>query len=271
MRALVTGAAGFVGRHVETELFERGYVVRSEDIAGVCGRARDALDLFRTGTYRYDLVVHCAARTPHRAAIDGDPGMHPYNVMLDAAMFDWAVRTRQPHVLYLSSCAALDGPVDDYARTKLAGEWLADKARAAGVKVSVVRPYSGYGEDQSEDWPFRAFVERARRREDPFLIWGDGQQVRDWIHITDVVKAALAVAESGTTDPVSLCTGVGTSMLQVAQLACEQVGYNPEFEFRLDKPAGQSYRVGDPEQMLRWYTPAVTIEHGIKLALEGGL
>lgn len=271
MRALVTGAAGFVGRHFTAELTDRGWTVSRADLT----LGLDALDIFRQDirhdcVQRYDLIVHAAARTPHRAAIDGDPGMHPYNVMLDAAMFDWAIRTDQPHVLYLSSCAAADGPVDDYAATKLTGERLARNARAAGVKVTVVRPYSGYGEDQSQDFPFRALIERARRREDPFEIWGDGSQVRDWIHIDDVVAGALALAQSAADEPVSVCTGIGTSMRELAEMACAQAGYTPTFALRRDKPAGVAYRVGDPSFLHRYYVPQISLEQGVKRALEGG-
>lgn len=264
LRALVTGSAGFVGRHMCAELDARGWDVRRWDLVD----GWDCLDLFRDSTFRYDLVVHAAARSPHRAAIDGDPGMHAYNAMLDAAMFDWAIRTRQHRVLYLSSCAVLDGAVDGYAAGKLAGERLASHARMAGVPVTVVRPYSGYGEDQSEDFPFRAIVERARRRDDPFVIWGDGAQVRDWIHIDDVVGGALAAVGSGVEDPVSLCTGVGTSMLELARMACASVGHDPEFAFRLDKPSGQPRRVGDPSLMLRFYRPRVSVAEGVARALE---
>src|SRR5207237_490286 len=84
------------------------------------------------------------------------------------------------------------------------------QARACGVPVTVVRPYSGYGEDQRADWPFGAYVARARRRADPFEIWGDGTQVRDWIHAADVVAGAPAVAEGATGAPVSRCTVGGT-------------------------------------------------------------
>lgn len=186
-------------------------------------------------------------------------------------MFDWAIRTGQRHVLYFSSCAAADGPVDGYAATKLTGEFLARQARKAGVPVTVVRPYSGYGEDQSEDFPFRAIIERARRRDDPFEIWGDGSQVRDWIHVDDVVNGTLAVVASGTTEPVSLCTGVGRSMLGLAILGAEMVGYDPEFEFRMDKPSGVSYRVGDPTRLSHYYQPTISLREGVRRALEGSL
>lgn len=290
MKALVTGSAGFVGRHMAVELDRRGWETAGLDVmTGV-----DALDYFRHGTQRWDLVVHAAASAPHRAAIDGEAEHFARNAQLDAAMFDWAARTGQGRVLYLSSSAAypidlqddhatarelreddirwegrrnIGNPDAAYGWTKLTGERLAAAARREGLPVTVVRPFSGYGEDQTENFPFRALVERGRRREDPFVIWGDGQQVRDWIHIDDVVAGALAVVESGTEDPVNLCTGIGTSMVELAQLACEQAGYQPEFEFRLDKPAGVAYRVGDPSRFHQYYKPTVTLAEGVARAL----
>lgn len=271
MRALVTGVAGFVGRHMATELQRRGWVVDGCDVdTGNYPMPKDdALEVFRVSTAPYDLVVHAAASSPHRAAIDGQPATHIYNQLLDAAMFEWAVQTRQGRVLYFSSCAALDERPDDYGLLKLTGERMAAQARRAGLPVTVVRPFSGYGEDQSESFPFRAFVERARRRENPFTIWGDGRQVRDWIHISDVVSAALAVVESGAEEAVSLCTGIGTSMAELATLVCRHVGYEPEFEFRADMPAGAAYRVGDPTRLHEIYKPLVSIEEGVRRALEG--
>src|SRR6185369_5845713 len=222
MRALVTGSAGFVGRHMQSALERRGWEVTRADIADPYGRPMDCQIHFRGDHTVYDLVIHAASRSPHRVAIDTQPASHIYNQLLDAAMFDWAIRTKQGRVLYFSSCAAADAEPDAYGLLKLTGERMAVQARAAGVPVTVVRPYSGYGEDQSEDFPFRAFVERARRREDPFDVWGDGKQVRDWIHVDDVVGASLALVEAEVDGPVSLCTGIGTPMLDVAAMACER-------------------------------------------------
>lgn len=275
MRALVTGAAGFVGRHMCEELAWRGYEVQRCDTSLNPGTGDvlllDAGDrlrkIFDSAPRHYDLVVHAAARTPHRAAIDGDPAATIYNQLLDAYVFDWAVRSKQGRVLYLSSCAAADAEPDDYGLLKLTGERMAAQARRAGLPVTVVRPYSGYGEDQSDLFPFGAFVARAKAREDPFTIWGDGEQVRDFIHIDDVVAGALAVVDSGTEDPVGLCTGVGTAMFDLAYLICEQANYAPTFAPQSDKPAGVPRRVGDPTRMLEYYTPQVSLAEGIKRAL----
>lgn len=265
MKALVTGSAGFVGRHMVRTLIRRGWDVTGVDIApGRYGWQADLLSWLPQDKTRYGLVVHAAAWTPHRAAIDTNPQMHLNNRLLDASLMHWAALTGQERVLYFSSCAVLDQTGHDgYARTKLAGESLADHVRAAGVPVTVVRPFSGYGTDQSEDFPFRAFVERARRREDPFVIWGDGRQVRDWIHIDDVIHEALLAVECGTEDPVSLCTGIGTSMGELAALVCEQAGYWPGFRLT-GTSGGAPRRVGTPA----FRRTKISIAEGVRRAFE---
>jgi len=286
MKALVTGSAGFIGRHFATELASRGYRVTSCDVDSV----QDAFTRFRRNDTQFDLVVHAAAREPHRAAIEGQPATFPYNVALDASMFDWAVRTGQGRVLYLSSSAVY--PVDTqtgnpamslledlvvldsaeepdarYGWAKLTGERMAVAASEAGLAVHVVRPFSGYGEDQDERWPFGALMGRARRREDPYVIWGPGIQVRDWVHVDDVVAASLAVIEADVLGPVNICTGIGTSMLDLAAMACERVGYSPRFELHREAPTGVMYRVGDPTRMQEHYVPKIGLDEGVSRAL----
>jgi nucleoside-diphosphate-sugar epimerase len=265
MRALVTGSSGFLGRHFAAELENRGYLVSHVDLAD----GGDALDLFRHGHLRYDLIVHAAAQAPHRAGIDGQPTSHVYNQLLDAAMFDYAIRTRPGGVLYLSSCAVLDATLDDYGLVKSAGERLAACTRAAGVNVTVVRPYSGYGHDQADVFPFGSFLAQARRRDDPLQLWNP-DAVRDWIHVDDLVAAALEVAAAGTSQPVALCTGIGTSCGDLARMVADAAGYQPTLAPQDDKPAGTPRRVGDPTLMRRYYTPKITLAEGIRQAIEQG-
>jgi nucleoside-diphosphate-sugar epimerase len=291
--ALVTGAWGFVGRHMTRALRERGWDVVGCDIANP-EHPIDCLDVFRNGDRVFDLVVHAAARAPHRAAIDGRPATMAYNQLLDAAMFDWALRTGQGRVLYLSSSAVYpvvlqdgDPPHDlhetatdmvhgimpdaGYGWTKLTGEKMAAAAAVEGLAVHVVRPFSGYGEDQGEDWPFGAFVARARRREDPFTIWGDGRQVRDWIHIDDVVAGALAVVDADVRQPVNLCTGRGTSMKELAGMIVAEAGYQPWVAYRPEAPSGVAYRAGDPDRFHAIYKPKVSLEEGVARAVRAAV
>ncbi|MGW1324791.1 NAD-dependent epimerase/dehydratase family protein [Streptomyces antibioticus] len=293
--ALVTGGWGFVGRHMTHALRERGWDVATCDLANPQNPV-DALDVFAHADRVFDLVVHAAAVAPHRAAIDRRPAIMAYNLQLDSAMFDWALRSRQRRVLYLSSSAVYpvgfqDGeepwklhetntdsvhgimPDAGYGWTKLTGEKMAAAAAEDGIglTVHVVRPFSGYGEDQGEDWPFGAFIGRARRREDPFQIWGDGSQVRDWIHISDVVAGALAVVDADVREPVNLCTGRGVSMHDLARMICRQTRYDPFLEFLVHAPTGVAYRVGDPDRFHDIYRPRVTLEEGVARAVRAAV
>lgn len=313
-QALVTGGAGFIGRHMCTELENRGYDVVSVDLLPTQvsmmpnGRTRvhivsDMRDFIAThgnnSFIKYDLVVHCAYHVGGRATIDGLNTNFIRNVQLDAALFDWATRTRQKRVLYFSSSAVYpvslqtptpglerqtiqrlrevdQTPMDDrsaecdayYGWAKYVGEMQAQVARENGVPVTVVRPFSGYGSDQSTDYPFPSFIQRAVYGEDKFEIWGSAEQTRDWIHVDDVVKGALTVVHDGTTNPINLCTGVTTSMRDLASRCMLAAGNPMEIVVDETKPMGVMHRVGDPTLFFEMYKPEVSIQRGIERAIE---
>ncbi len=295
MRALVTGSAGFVGRHFVKRLVDDGWAVTRVDPRDDAFFG-DAMDLFLpavNGGAKFDLVVHAAARSPHRAAIDNAHGMHAHNTMLDAALFHWAIETQQPRVVYFSSSAVyspqlvppyseghgfIGEPFDAYGLTKRHGETLAKHAQRAGVDVIVLRPFSGYGSDQSEEFPFGAFIRRAIRREDPFVIWGDSRQTRDFVHIDDIVECALTLVDHHPSDPtsrrpVNVCTGIPTSMRELANRIISEVrhqldpAYNPVIQVDANAPMGVQDRVGSPTYASQWHTPRVTLSEGIRRAV----
>lgn len=287
MRVLITGHAGFVGRHFTRRLREDGHELHLVDkVYGIT--AQQFFDVQES--IKYDLVIHLAAMVGGRAKIDGDPLAIAENLAIDSDMFRWAIRTKQPRVVYYSSSAAYpiacqgrehhhdlnemdidldfpNFPDQTYGWAKLTGEQLARHAEAAGVRVHVFRPFSGYGEDQSLDYPFPSFIARAGNREDPFQIWGDGTQTRDFIHIDDIVLATLEAVNQDVQGPINLGWGRPTSFIDLAHMAAEEVGYTPELELLTDKPVGCHYRVSDPEKMLSFYTPQITLEEGIWRAL----
>lgn len=315
--ALITGHAGFLGRHFKRKLERDGWSVRGVDprATWTWGMPNDAVTVFTHHAVRqqFDLVIHCAARSPHRKAIDTDRGAAAYNQLLDAAMFNWAIETRQPRVLYVSSSAVyshelrhptlggrwtevpiggfpehmgyLHEPFDSYGETKRAGEKLAAVANQCGVKTTIIRPFSGYGSDQSADFPFGAFLKRAVDLVDPFTIWGDADQRRDFVHVDDIVDGALTLVERGVMGPVNICTGVATSMRELAKTiidcrsdamayrhtSTQWAMYQPMIEVDEKAPLGVHYRVGDPSLLHQFYTPRVTVHAGVERAVREAL
>jgi nucleoside-diphosphate-sugar epimerase len=283
---MVTGSAGFLGRHFCAELVHRHATVERVDVEEM--GPVDARSI--NGYGGFDLVIHCAAVVGGRAVIDGHPLAVAETLEIDAAVIRWAERARPGCFVYVSSSAAypvalqegrppmrlreeaidLDTPRRPdaiYGWVKLTGELLCRQLAATGVRTLVVRPFSGYGGGQSTDYPFGAFTERARRHEDPFTIWGDGEQVRDWIHVSDIVGAVLAAVDERVDGPLNVGCGVPVSMNQLADLVCQSAGYSPAWRYLGTEPAGVRYRVCDPLRMLEVYRPTVSLEAGVAGAM----
>ena len=286
MRVLLSGSGGFVGRHLHRALDERGYEITCVELAD----GDDALDFFRTNDTRFDLAIHAAAIVGGRASIDGSPLGVGTNLALDAWYMRWLVRTGTPRAVYFSSSAAypvalqqpgdvrrlyeedinlqyMEEPDASYGWAKLTGEKLATYAEAEGCRILIPRPFSGYGEDQDEAYPFPAFIRRARERQDPFEIWGDGSSTRDWIHIDDLVGATLALLDADVTGPVNLGWGRAASFDELARIVCTAAGYRPQLKHRTDAPQGVHHRVSDPSRMLNHFVPTVTLEEGVRRAM----
>lgn len=286
MRALVTGSEGFLGRHF-VEALSPSYEVVKIDIKNGWDCRDLAYDYWDEG--RFDLVLHCAATVGGREGIDYNAALlGANNLQLDGAMFEWALREPPGRFVYFSSAAAypvmyqettrrmreslvdlatVDLPDESYGWAKVTGEVIAQRVRDAGVAVTVVRPFSTYDYDQDDCYPFPEFIKRAKRRDDPFVVWGDGGQVRDWIHVDDLVAAVLALVRDHVDGPVNLGTGVGTSMDELAQLCMTTAGYEAPIEHLLDKPMGVRYRVADNTRLRAHYEPRITVEEGVRRAL----
>lgn len=290
MRILITGSEGFVGRAFQRYFAQdkRNEVLRI-DISKTY-HSMDARHFFSFNKVQYDLVIHLAAIVGGRATIEGQPMAVATDLAIDSDFFQWALKTKPKRIVYFSSSAAyptflqeqpgtqlqerdidlenIKNPDLTYGWVKLTGEMLANYVRKEGLKVSVFRPFSGYGTDQDPAYPFRAFIERGKDFANPFDIWGDGSQTRDFIHIEDVVRAVMAGIEADV-EVANLCTGRATDFNTLATMVAEEAGYQPAFRRLQEAPRGVSYRVGDPTYMKTFYTPKIALEEGIARALAG--
>jgi nucleoside-diphosphate-sugar epimerase len=288
MRILITGHKGFVGGY-----FMRKY--KDHDIVGIdIKEGNDCRDFFKEDDSYFDMVIHLAAIVGGRVTIEGNPLSVATDLSIDAEMFNWAMRTRPGRVVYFSSSAAyptkfqtganplklseqmldlyaVSNPDLTYGWAKLTGEYLARFAQEAGIRTHIFRPFSGYGTDQDLDYPFPSYITRALRQDNPFDIWGDGHQVRDFIHMQDIVDAVDKAIELDIPGPVNLGSGEAISFRELAKLVCKLQGYSPEYNFIETAPVGVTYRVSDPRKMLSFYKPKISLTQGIVKALEGNI
>ncbi len=284
MRILITGHKGFVGKY-----FMKKY--QEHEIVGIDLKdGNDCRDFFKTDDSKFDLIIHLAAIVGGRATIEGSPLSVATDLSIDAEMCQWALRTKPSRVIYFSSSAAypislqtsayklkeqdidlsnVQNPDMTYGWAKLTGEYCLQFLESAGIKVSVFRPFSGYGTDQDLDYPFPSFIDRAKRMVDPFEIWGDGNQVRDFIHIHDIVEAVDTAIREDILGPVNLGWGRPTSFNDLQKIVCDIKGYSPEVKHIITAPVGVSYRCCDNSKMTSFYTPKISLEEGIDRALKG--
>jgi nucleoside-diphosphate-sugar epimerase len=235
MRALVTGSAGFVGRHLVPKLEAAGYVCDCFDREIGLPEC-----LYAEVGPPYELVVHLAANIQNvDARMHG--GMDTYSdIELDLAMCRWLEKNPPKQCAVLMSSCAVDYPLDPYCIVKRNLESFARTLHEKGVPVTVLRPFSGYGEDQSKEYPFRAILERALAKENPLTVWG-GHQTRDFIHVDDLTDAMLFAIKNcpRRPDPIEVGTRKGTSFIELANMMAEVCNYAPVI-FCDDKKAASS-------------------------------
>jgi len=240
----------------------------------------------------WDLIIHCAAIVGGRLKIDGDPLAVATDLSIDAEMYNWIVRAKnKPKLIYFSSSAIypvelqtkkchcqlaealvnfnstrISFPDMTYGFVKLAGEYLAKFAyESYGLHTVIYRPFGGYGEDQDFNYPFPSIVKRVLNKEDPVVVWGSGNQLRDFIYIEDVVSAVLETYERlGPTEVLNLGTGYGLSFLDLAQIACDVLHHDGVLANDPTRPEGVFARVADTAKLNTVFVPSVSVRDGVQ-------
>lgn len=246
----------------------------------------------------FDLIIHCAAVVGGRLKIDGDPLAVATDLAIDSDFFNWVARgKRKKKIVYFSSsavyplqlqtrashCDLAEGLVDldqsrfsmpdqTYGWSKFSGEYLAQIAvKKYNQDVRIFRPFGGYGGDQDFTYPFPSIIKRVLDKEAPVVVWGPGDQTRDFVHISDVVECVLTAIESDKLGPGSVLnigTGVPTTFTRLASMACRILGHRAPVVHDNTKPSGVFYRVSDVYKQEPIYKPKIDLERGIKLVAE---
>jgi len=262
-RALVTGGAGFIGSRIAAGLVEKGIeVVVIDDLS--MGKAENVPEGARlvvgdicdeaslaAALEGVDVVFHNAARVSIRNSFDDVGEDTRTNVLGTVALLRQAGRTGGGGVrrfIYASSMAvyapdsslpinegAALNPISPYGAGKLAGE-LYTKHLAAffGFEHVILRYFNTYGPGQTPT-PYVGVITIFTRNllaGKPPVIFGEGRQVRDFVHVSDVAEANLRAMEMAPDGAViNVGTGKGTSVGEIARILIERIspGMRPEY------------------------------------------
>lgn len=308
---LVTGGASFIGSHLVDALVRRkAKVTVADDLSSgrldnlqqhlaaanvrfikADLRRQDAADAAVAGQH---CVFHLAAAHGGRGYLETHEAACASNFVLDGVVFDSCARHAVDRVVYASSGCVypchlqavpdqvvnlredMVGPPFDadgiYGWAKLMGEKvLAVHAREHRIKAVSCRYFTAYGPRATESHAVMAMIARAFVRQDPFEVWGSGQQLRNWTYVSDIVEGTLLAAEHcDAGEAVNIGTMEGTRVMEAAELVLRYADHAAPIVTRPDMPTGPYYRIADNTELAqrtRW-RPKVSFAEGLRRTMD---
>jgi nucleoside-diphosphate-sugar epimerase len=248
----------------------------------------------RTAMKGIQTVFHLAADHGGRGYVDLHQAGPASNLFLDGVVFWEAVKAGVEKICYASSGCVYPNymqsdlkkelylreedvkPPHDadnmYGWAKLMAEMtLQAYHREFGIGTASCRYFTVYGPRGVENHAVIAMIARAFVGQDPFDVWGDGQQIRNWTHVDDIVSGTILAAEKindGTA--VNLGTMERVRVIDAARLVLEYSGHKAEIRLRPEMPTGPLNRVADnhlAKQLLGW-EPKIPFRVGLKQTMD---
>jgi UDP-glucose 4-epimerase len=140
------------------------------------------------------------------------------------------------------------------------------------INASIVRIFTAYGPRENETHAIIALIAKAYAGQDPFQIWGDGEQTRNFTYVKDITRA-LRLAAENITDGTPVNAGISryVSINEVVERIFECLGEEPgRIEYMTDKPVGVRHRAADTARaadLLGW-EPEYSLEDGLEATVE---
>lgn len=305
-KTLVTGGASFIGSHLVDALVKLGAQVRIIDnlSSGKLDNIQLHLDRNQVEFIKGDLlnpqaaykavegiqiVFHLAADHGGRGYVDFHQAECSTNLILDGLVFKACYELEVEKIVYASSgCVypnykqmnpgeeiylsedTVGAPYDAdnlYGWAKLMGELtLQAYYKQYGMKSACCRYFTVYGPRGVENHAIIAMIARAFRGQDPFEVWGDGNQIRNWTYIDDIVRGTILAAgkiDDGTA--VNIGTMERILVIEAAKEVLRYTGHQAEIVFRPDMPTGPLNRVADnalAKKLLGW-EPEILFTKGL--------
>ena len=299
---LVAGGAGFVGVNLITRLLDLGAnvtatlhrrdpVLDDARIRYIRGDLRISEDC-ATAVDGIDYIFMCAANTSGAAVIEKTPLAHlTPNVLMNISMLDAAYQAGVQKFLFISSNTVY--PLTDFAVkeddvtnefyekyfivawmkrfTEIVCEMYATKI-AKPMNVCVVRPANIYGEFDDFEWEtshvIPALIRKIVERHAPLEVWGDGNDLKEFIYVQDFIDGMLLAMEKVEGfDPVNIATGYPCTVKDVLNVLLKVDNFSgADTVFDASKPAMIPKRLIDISKANRLlgFDPKVSLEEGLK-------
>ncbi len=240
-RLLITGAAGFIGRYVAKEAVRRGYRVTGIDCRGVETGPIESIQADIRDRERMarivkdqDCVIHLAAVTSNVEFIKNPLDCYDVNTNGFLNVIDAAARSGCHRFVYASSAAVyVDGfseatvidfkqQGNHYAKTKIMNEMVARSySHIHKMRTTGLRFFNVYGNGENAKGDYASIVTiflKAKSKGEPLVVYGDGRQSRDLIHVMDAARLTMDLLEKGDGDVYNVGTGVSTPFTEIAEM-----------------------------------------------------
>jgi GDP-L-fucose synthase len=306
VRVTVAGASGFVGTNLIPELLSAGARVkgithsRPPQVAGLdvdfVSADLTTIEGCKSAAKDTDIFVMSAANSSGAQVMASKPLTHlTPNIVMNALTLEAAYEAGVAKYCFISSNTVYPPGEDAMSEDDVTGEFFPSYKIVAGMKLYseqmvkhysslssspmstlVVRPANLYGPfdkfSATESKVIPALIRRAVQREEPFVVWGDGSDVKDFLYISDFVKGlvkSLTLEENCET--INLASGVSVALRDVVPLVLESADYgSAKLKFDSTKPSMIPVRrisISKARERLGW-KPAVGIEEGIQRTVE---
>ena len=310
-KVLVTGGSSFIGSHLTDAIVERGAHVRVVDnlSSGRLSNIQNNVDSGRVEFLQADLtepgvaqravdgvqvVFHLAADHGGRGYVDLHQAACATNLALDGILFRACYQAEVEKVVYASSGCVypnhlqtdpgqvlyltedMVGPPCDadnmYGWAKLMGELtLQAFYKDWGMKSASCRYFTVYGERGHENHAVIAMIARAFVSQNPYVVWGNGEQIRNWTHVDDIVAGTILPAEKiDNGAAINLGTMERTRVIDAVHEVLRCTGHSAEIELHPEMPTGPMNRVADnslAKRLLGW-EPEVRFMEGLRRTID---
>ncbi|MCQ1535079.1 NAD-dependent epimerase/dehydratase family protein [Methanosarcina sp. KYL-1] len=295
MKVLVTGGAGFIGSHIAEYFAKAGNTVRildnlatgfpgniplHENIEFIKGDICDP-SLVSKAVFGMDCVFHEGALVSVPLSCEKPVEAFRINTLGTLNVLQACVESGVEKFVTASSAAVYGNnpvlpkredmypePASPYAISKLDGEFLARMFyEEHGLRTTCLRYFNVYGPRQDPKSPYAAvipiFFERAKAGKD-LVVYGDGLQSRDFVHVRDVVRANAAALEHGDGEVFNVAMGKSVTVLELAETILELTGSSSKIVHAGQRAGDVRDSRADVSKISGWWRGEVELRDGLK-------